>query len=65
MEVVDEWREPLDWQQPRPALHVVDDTAYVTDPRSDQVHVVDLARGKVTDTLELPHTPNEIVANEG
>ena len=65
IEVVEQWREPLDWQQPRPALHVVDGTAYVTDPRNDRVHVVDLGRGTVTDTLDLPHTPHEIVANEG
>ncbi|RYB92945.1 hypothetical protein EUA93_00395 [Nocardioides oleivorans] len=65
IEVVDRWREPLDWQQPRPALHVVGETAYVTDPRRDQVHVVDLGRAKVTSTLDLPHTPNEIVANAG
>ncbi len=65
IEVVDRWREPLDWQQPRPALHVVDETAYVTDPRHDRVHVVDLRRGTVTSTLELPHMPNEIVANAG
>lgn len=65
IEVVGRWREPMDWQQPRPALHVVDGTAYVTDPRHDQVHVVDLARGRVTSTLELPHTPDEIVANAG
>lgn len=65
IDVVGRWREPLDWQQPRPALHVVDGTAYVTDPRRDRVHVVDLDRGRVTDTLDLPHTPNEIVANAG
>ncbi len=65
IDVVERWREPVDWQQPRPTLHVVDGTAYVTDPSRDQVHVVDLARGKVASTLELPHTPNEIVANAG
>ena len=65
IDVVERWREPVDWQQPRPTLHVVDGTAYVTDPSHDQVHVVDLARGTVASTLELPHTPNEIVANAG
>ncbi|WP_216658770.1 hypothetical protein [Nocardioides sp. zg-1230] len=65
IEVVDRWREPLDWQQPRPALHVVGSTAYVTDPRRDRVHVVDLDRARVTKALDLPHTPNEVVANAG
>jgi hypothetical protein len=65
IDVVGRWREPLDWQQPRPALHVVGATAYVTEPRRDRVHVVDLDRGRVTSTLDLPHTPNEVVANAG
>ena len=65
IDVVGRWREPLDWQQPRPALHVVGETAYVTDPRRDRVHVVDLDRGTVTASVDLPHTPNEIVANAG
>ncbi len=65
IDVVGRWREPLDWQQPRPTLHVVGETAYVTDPRRDRVHVVDLDRGQVTSSLDLPHTPNEIVANAG
>jgi DNA-binding beta-propeller fold protein YncE len=65
IDVVGRWREPLDWQQPRPALHVVGGTAYVTDPRRDRVHVVDLDRGRVTSILDLPYTPNEIVANAG
>ena len=65
IDVVGRWREPLDLQQPRPALHVVGETAYVTDPRRDRVHVVDLDRGTVTASVDLPHTPNEIVANAG
>lgn len=28
--VVDDWQEPLDWQQPRPTLFVRDRTAYVS-----------------------------------
>lgn len=65
IDVVDRWREPLDWQQPRPALHVAEGTAYVTDPRHDRVHVIDLDRARVIDTLDLPHTPDEVVANAG
>lgn len=65
IDVVARWKEPLDWQQPRPTLHVVGSTAYVTEPRSDRVHVVDLDRGRVTSTLDLPHTPDEVVATAG
>ena len=65
IEVVAPWREPLDWQLPRPTLHVVGATAYVTEPARDAVHVVDLGTGRTTRTIELPHTPDEIVANTG
>ena len=65
VEVVAPWREPMDWQQPRPTLHVVEDTAYVTDPRRDRIRVVDLRHSRVVDTIALPHTPNEVVANAG
>jgi hypothetical protein len=65
IEVVGRWREPVDWQAARPTLHVVEETAYVTEPRRDQVHVVDLERGRVSATIDLPHTPNELVANAG
>ncbi|WP_067431252.1 zinc metallochaperone AztD [Nocardioides jensenii] len=63
--VLKAWREPVDWQQPRPALEVLDGTAYVTDPAASRIHVVDLGSGKVTDTLDLPVVPNELVASAG
>ncbi len=63
--VVEPWREPMDWQQPRPTVQVVGDTAYVTEPARDRLHVVDLASGEVVDTHRLPHTPDEVVATEG
>lgn len=65
IEVVAPWREPLDWQRARPTLHVVGATAYVTEPARDAVHVLDLGSGRTTGTIELPHTPDEIVANAG
>ncbi|HVK30131.1 MAG TPA: zinc metallochaperone AztD [Nocardioides sp.] len=54
------WREPLDWHQPRPLLEVVGDTAYVTEPATKQVHVVDLGEGEVVDSLTVPEVPNEL-----
>ncbi|MFC4127047.1 zinc metallochaperone AztD [Nocardia rhizosphaerae] len=54
------WEEPLDWQDPRPALFVRDGFAYVTDPGAKQVHRVDLTEGKVTATATLASAPNEI-----
>ncbi len=63
--VVDAWREPLDWEQPRPTLEVVGSTAYVTEPATREVHVVDLDRLAVVTTFELPEVPNELVGVSG
>jgi hypothetical protein len=59
--VIDEpWTEPLEWQQPRPAIFVRDATAYVTDPEARELHAVNLTSAEVTDTLHLPGIPNEL-----
>ncbi|GAA2435818.1 zinc metallochaperone AztD [Actinomadura vinacea] len=60
IKVMDEWREPLEWQQPRPTLYVRDHTAYVTDPAGKKLHAIDIDSGKVTLTAQLPHSPNEL-----
>jgi outer membrane protein assembly factor BamB len=54
------WTEPLEWQQPRPAIFVRGGTAYVSDPGTKQLHAVDLASGEKTATVTLPETPNEL-----
>lgn len=58
--VIGQWEEPLEWQQPRPALFVRGGTAYVTDPAEREIHAVDIASGEKTDTGALPEAPNEI-----
>jgi hypothetical protein len=58
--VTEPWREPTDWQQPRPTLLVLGETAYVTEPETDELHVVDLVDLEVEDTFALPETPNEL-----
>ncbi|WP_312863033.1 zinc metallochaperone AztD [Spinactinospora alkalitolerans] len=58
--VLDEWEEPLEWQQPRPTIFVRGDTAYVTDPGANELHAVDIESGEETATAELPGTPNEL-----
>ncbi|MDQ0093378.1 zinc metallochaperone AztD [Paeniglutamicibacter psychrophenolicus] len=63
--VVEAWEEPVDWQQPRPAVHVSGPIAYVTEPKSKQLHLVDLKTGKVSGTVDLPEVPNEITSTEG
>ena len=58
--VIEEWREPLEWQQARPALFVRGATAYVTDPNNNEISAVDLNEGTTTTTAKLPAAPNEI-----
>lgn len=58
--VLDEWKEPIDWQQARPSLFVRDHTAYITDPEGKKVYAVDIDSGEVTAETKLPHAPNEI-----
>lgn len=58
--VIGSWQEPLEWQQPRPAIFVRGGTAYVTDPGKKEIHAVDLASGAKTATSALPGVPNEI-----
>ena len=58
--VTEPWQEPLEWQQPRPAIFVRGNTAYVTDPVKKEIAAVDLASGTRTATATLPQTPNEL-----
>lgn len=60
IELMDSWEEPLEWQDPRPALFVRGGTAYVSDPSTNQVHAVDLASGEVTGSVTLDEAPNEL-----
>nr|WP_308190449.1 zinc metallochaperone AztD [Pseudonocardia sp. TRM90224] len=54
------WQEPLEWQQPRPALFVRGATAYVSDPGTKQIVAIDLTSGAKKATASLPQTPNEL-----
>ncbi|GAA2804445.1 zinc metallochaperone AztD [Saccharopolyspora taberi] len=58
--VMDPWQEPLEWQQPRPAIFVRGGTAYVTDPSKKKIHAIDLASGSIRTTGDLPGVPNEL-----
>lgn len=58
--VTGEWEEPLDWQEPRPAVFVRGETAYVSEPGTSELHAVDLGSLEVTATAELPAAPNEL-----
>lgn len=65
LEIMDSWTEPDEWQEPRPAIRVVDDIAYITEPDAEQIHMVDLAAGEVLNTVDVGFTPNEITAADG
>ncbi|MEV7422127.1 MULTISPECIES: zinc metallochaperone AztD [unclassified Streptomyces] len=54
------WQEPLDWQQPRPALFVRDATAYVSDPAHKKLIAIDLASGERSASVTLPKAVNEV-----
>jgi DNA-binding beta-propeller fold protein YncE len=63
--VVPAWEEPEVWQDPRPTLFVQGSKAYVTEPASSKIHVVDLKTGKVIKSGELDHVPNELTGVTG
>jgi len=63
--VIDPWEGPVEWQDAHPALVVLGDTAYVTDPATKSIHAVDIATGAVGASAELPAAPNEIAAVTG
>jgi hypothetical protein len=62
IKVVKPWSEPVDWHQPRPTLHVSGDTAWVTEPATSTVHVINIPSGKVVDSVPLDVVPNEITS---
>ncbi|GAB2495022.1 zinc metallochaperone AztD [Promicromonospora xylanilytica] len=58
--VIDEWEEPDEWQSPRPAIFMLDGSAYVTDPATRSIHAVDIETEEVWLSAELEVEPNEI-----
>lgn len=65
IQVIEEWTEPQEWQQPRPAISVEGSIAYVTDPENQQIHMVDLAEVEVIHTGDLDFVPNEVAVATG
>ncbi len=64
-DVIDEWEEPIEWQDARPTLFVQGDRAYVSDPDTKELHVVDLSTGEILTSAELPEEPNELTGVTG
>lgn len=60
--VVDAWEEPVEWQDPRPTIHVRDHTAYITDPEARTLTAVNIDTGAVEAETELPEPSNELTS---
>jgi outer membrane protein assembly factor BamB len=58
--VIDEWEEPVEWQEPRPAILALDGSVYVTDPATDSIHAIDIETGEVWKSADLGVAPNEL-----
>ncbi|SKC68059.1 zinc metallochaperone AztD [Krasilnikoviella flava] len=63
--VLDAWEEPVEWQEPRPAVLALDGSVYVTDPATKSLHAVDLESGEVWKSVQLDVAPNEISGVSG
>jgi hypothetical protein len=63
--VIDAWDGPVEWQDAHPAVVVLGDTAYVTDPATNSIHAVDITTGEITASAELDNAPNEIAVVTG
>lgn len=60
IELIEPWTEPDDWQAGGPAVFTREDAVYVSDPATNQIHLVDLQSGAVTASTELEQPPNEL-----
>lgn len=60
VDVTGAWSEPDDWQEPRPTVFTRENSVYVADPATRQIHLVDLASGRVADSVTLEQAPNEL-----
>jgi hypothetical protein len=65
LQILDEWTESEDWQEPSPTIRASGDLVYVTDPEAQQIHVVDLTEGETLVTGDLDFVPNEFVVIDG
>ena len=65
IDVVEPWTEPTQWQEPRPTLHVQGGMAYVTEPSSGRLVVVDLSSGQVRAETTLDRELDELTGVGG
>ena len=65
VKVVKEWREKDDWQEPGPNVTAIGDYAYVSEPASKKIRLVQISTGEVVTSFNLKVVPNEMSAASG
>ncbi|SEJ58489.1 hypothetical protein [Demequina mangrovi] len=65
IDVIDAWEAPEEWQTAHPALTVLAGMAYVTEPATGTLHIVDYVGGEVWKSVEVGVATNEIVGVTG
>lgn len=65
IEVTAAWAEKEDWQEPNNSVVADGPIAYVTEVATKQLHLVDIAKGEVVETIDLPEVPNAITVVNG
>ncbi|MDO5723077.1 MAG: hypothetical protein Q4P33_01560 [Flaviflexus sp.] len=59
------WAEKDDWQEPNNTVVADGPIAYVTEVATKQLHLVDLTKGEVVETIDLPEVPNAVAVITG
>ena len=62
---IEAWEEKDEWQEPGPILQVSGDIAYITDAEKQELALVDLTSGEVTERFSLEVAPVEIAVVDG
>lgn len=65
VDVVKPWREKENWQEPGPNVKAVGDYAYVTEPATKKLHMIQISTGELLNSWDLPVTPNEMAVVNG
>lgn len=65
LDVMDSWGEPEDWQQSSPRIVVDGSIAYISEPESQSIHMVDLEEMEIFHSAELEVAPNEMAVASG
>ncbi|WP_062305509.1 hypothetical protein [Demequina subtropica] len=65
IDVIDAWEAPEEWQTAHPALTVLAGMAYVTEPATGTIHIVDYVGGEIWKSVEVGVATNEIVGVTG